>query len=271
MTVKIEVNNLKKKYGSSVVLNNLSFKVKKGEIFGVLGCNGVGKTTLLECLEGFCPYEMGKIKVNGNMGIQLQTSSLPDYIKVKEAIQLFSKWNKMKVDNSVLSILGIDSFANNLYLELSTGQKRRLHLAIALLTSPDILFLDEPTAGLDVEGKRCLHEEIVRLKEQGMTIILASHDMLEIEKICTRIAILNNGKIEFLGTTDELANQVGNKYSVKITTSDYVIEFVTMDIGYDMLLTLKTCEEKELKIRDIAVRRVTLEEHLIELAKEVNK
>src|SRR5699024_9405739 len=164
MNYVIQVSNLKKSYGNNKVLKDLSFNVKKGEIFGILGVNGAGKTTLLECIESLCKYDDGKILINGKISIQLQSSSLPAYIKVIEAIRLFSKWKKVKIDNSILTTYKMDKLKDKKYLELSTGQKRRLHLVLALIGKPDILFLDEPTAGLDVEGKISLHNEIRKLK-----------------------------------------------------------------------------------------------------------
>ena len=194
MKYAIQISGLRKNYGSTEVLKGIDFQVKKGEIFGILGVNGAGKTTTLECIEGFRGYDSGEIRVDGKIGIQLQSASLPAYIKAGEAVRLFAKWNHAKPEPARLSALGISELEKRRYMELSTGQKRRLHLALALTGDPDILFLDEPTAGLDVEGRVCLHKEIFRLKEQGRTIVMASHDMTEVENLCSRIAILNGGK-----------------------------------------------------------------------------
>ena len=168
-------------------IKRIDFQVKKGEIFGILGVNGAGKTTTLECIEGFRGYDYGEITVDGKIGIQLQSASLPAYIKAGEAVRLFAEWNHAKPDPVRLSELGIQELEKKRYVELSTGQKRRLHLALALTGDPDILFLDEPTAGLDVEGRISLHKEIFRLKEQGRTIIMASHDMTEVENLCSAL------------------------------------------------------------------------------------
>jgi ABC-2 type transport system ATP-binding protein len=153
MNEAIKINNLKKSYGTHVVLNGLDFCVQQGEIFALLGVNGAGKTTFLECIEGLRKYDSGTIAITGKVGIQLQSSSLPGHIKPLEAVKLFAKWNKAPLDRAVLDVLGIHDFARKQYYQLSTGQKRRLHLALALTRNPDILFLDEPTAGLDVEGR----------------------------------------------------------------------------------------------------------------------
>lgn len=215
MNSAIQVRGLKKRYDSNIVLNGLDFEIEKGETFALLGVNGAGKTTALECIEGLRKYDSGTITVNGKMGIQLQSSSLPAHIKPMEAVKLFAKWNKAKIDDAVLNDLGIKGIEKKLYIQLSTGQKRRLHLALALIGNPDIIFLDEPTAGLDVEGRLSLHEQIRKLKSRGKTIVLASHDMTEVETLCDRIAILNNGNIVFCGTASELTDKVEKKYFTK--------------------------------------------------------
>lgn len=147
MKYAIEVSGLKKSYGSNIVIKDIDFQIEKGEIFALLGSNGAGKTTALECIEGLRKYDGGTIVVNGKMGIQLQSSSLPAHIKPMEAIKLFAKWNHTKIDDDMLKALEIKEIEKLQYLQLSTGQKRRLHLTLALIGNPDIIFLDEPTAG----------------------------------------------------------------------------------------------------------------------------
>lgn len=153
MNSAIQVYGLKKSYDNNLVLNGLDFEIEKGEIFALLGVNGAGKTTALECIEGLRKYDSGTITLNGKIGIQLQSSPLPAHIKPMEAVRLFSKWNKSKIDFTILNALGIKETAKKQYIQLSTGQKRRLHLALALIGNPDIIFLDEPTAGLDALGR----------------------------------------------------------------------------------------------------------------------
>lgn len=267
MSYAIEITDLKKSYGNTEVLKGISFHVKQGEIFGILGINGAGKTTTLECIEGFRKYTSGTIKVKGRIGIQLQSASLPSYIKVKEAVQLFTKWKKADTDTSLLYALGINDLEKKLYTELSTGQKRRLHLALALIGNPDVLFLDEPTAGLDVEGRISLHNEIRKLKEKGTTIILASHDMSEVETLCNRIAILNDGVISFLGTTGGLASKVGKRYMIKILGEDGEKEYSTGSIADSLLEILEEYKRKNITILDLKINRGTLEQHFIDIAK----
>lgn len=129
MKYAIEVRGLEKKYGSKMVLKGLDLQIEKGEIFALLGVNGAGKTTTLECIEGLRKYDGGTVIVNGKMGIQLQSSSLPAHIKPMEAIKLFAKWNQTSINNAMLKALGIKEIEKSQYLQLSTGQKRRLHLA----------------------------------------------------------------------------------------------------------------------------------------------
>ena len=212
----IEIKDLKKSYGDTPVLKGINLAVREGEIFALLGVNGAGKTTTLECIEGLRAYDSGTITVNGKIGIQLQSSALQAHIKPTEAVKLFSKWNKAEPDSGMLKALGIPELSKKKYADLSTGQKRRLHLALALIGNPDIIFLDEPTAGLDVEGRVSLHEQIRALKAQGKTIILASHDMAEVEDLCDRIAVLREGNIAFVGTVEEFTAVEGKADRVSL-------------------------------------------------------
>jgi len=263
----IQVFGLKKSYGNHIVLDGLDFQIKKGEIFALLGVNGAGKTTSLECIEGLRKYDSGTIIVNGKIGIQLQSSSLPAYIKPMEAVKLFAKWNREKIDYNMLNVLGIREIEKKQYIQLSTGQKRRLHLALALISNPDIIFLDEPAAGLDVEGRLSLHGQIRKLQSSGKTIVLASHDMAEVETLCDRIAILNNGTIVFCGTASELTDRVGKKYFIRIKTQKGDNTFETDDIEDTLISLLGDLKQKEIHVLDIKVDRGTLEQHFMEMTR----
>lgn len=267
MSSAIQVHELKKSYGSNIVLNGIDLQIESGEIFALLGVNGAGKTTVLECIEGLRTYDSGMVIVNGKMGIQLQSSSLPAHIKSMEAVKLFAKWNRAKIDYSMLNVLGIKEIEKKQYIELSTGQKRRLHLALALISNPDIIFLDEPTAGLDVEGRLSLHEQIRKLKSQGKTIVLASHDMAEVETLCDRVAILNNGNIVFCGTVLELTNKVEKKYFIHIKTQQGDSTFETDNIEDTLISLLSELKRKEIGVLDVKIDRGTLEQHFIEMAR----
>lgn len=267
MNLAIQIDRLKKSYGDHTVLKGVSFNVIKGEIFALLGVNGAGKTTALECMEGLRKYDSGSIVVNGRMGIQLQSASLPAHIKPMEAVRLFAGWNKAKIDDSMLAALGMNELTKKQYVELSTGQKRRLHLALALISDPDIVFLDEPTAGLDVEGRIALHDQIRKLRAQGKTIILASHDMTEVESLCDRIAILNDGNIVFFGTVAELTAKIGKRYTLHIKTEQGDESIESDNIGDTMLTLLESFKQRGIAVLDIKIDRGTLEQLFIEIAR----
>lgn len=267
MTAAIEIDQLTKRYGAHTVLKGLTLQIQKGEIFALLGVNGAGKTTALECIEGLRRYDSGRITVDGKMGIQLQSASLPAHIRPMEAVRLFAKWNRTPIDGAVLKALGLHELAKTRYTDLSTGQKRRLHLALALTGDPDILFLDEPTAGLDVEGRISLHEQIRRLKAEGKTILLASHDMAEVESLCDRLAILNDGHIAFVGTAAALTEQIGRQYTIHIQTENGEAQYETAAIGETMRTLLNAYKQQGTAVLDIRIDRGSLEQHFIEIAR----
>ena len=145
--------------------------------------------------------------------------------------------------------------------------KRRLHLALALICDPDIVFLDEPTAGLDIEGRISLHEYIRNLKAQGKTIILASHDMAEVESLCDSIAILRDGEIAFAGTVRDLTEKIGKHYNIQLRTDQGLENYESDDIGAGLTAILQSCQEKNTVIQDIRVDRGSLEQHFLKIAK----
>ena len=267
MTNALEVKRLRKSYGEKVVLKGINLCVRRGDMFALLGVNGAGKTTALECIEGLRKYDGGTVSVNGRMGIQLQSAALPAHIKGAEAVRLFAKWNRKTPDASMLAALGVDKVANKLYLEMCAGQNRRLHLALALICDPDIVFLDEPTAGLDIEGRISLHEYIRSLKAQGKTIILASHDMAEVESLCDSIAILRDGEIAFAGTVIALTEKIGKHYNIQIRTGQGLETYESDDIRASLMTILRNYQEKDTVIQDIRVDRGSLEQHFLKIAK----
>lgn len=286
MNKVLQVECLRKTYENNTVIKDISFDVNKGEIFGLLGTNGAGKTTTLECIEGIRKYEKGNITLQGKIGVQLQSSSLPSSIKAVESIKLFSKWNRVPIDLALMETFGLTEFQNKQYKEMSTGQKRRLHLALAMIGDPDIIFLDEPTAGLDVEGRVSLHTEIRKAKQLGKTIILASHDMAEVESLCDRIIILNKGMIAFCGTANELTLEIGGQSRIYIKTSKplralelnssqyegeeqgYSI-FLADSISAALLVLLTMAKEQNITVLDIKIQRATLEQKFMDITMEV--
>lgn len=285
-TAAIEVKNLTKSYGKTEVLHGISFAIKKGEIFALLGVNGAGKTTALECMEGLRRYERGEIKIQGGIGIQLQSSSLPKNMKGKEAVRFFSKWKHVQPDGETMRAVGADALLNKQYGDMSTGQKRRLHLALSMLGGPDVLFLDEPTAGLDVEGRAALHNELRRLKKQGKTIVLASHDMSEVEQLCDRAAILKGGKIETIGAPAELVQDLVRGFLLQLRFSSPPEElqaltscrYIGQDSGYwtfetenlagALEETAGLSKRQGISIRDVRLKQESLEDRFLAIAKE---
>ncbi|MCR3922936.1 MAG: ABC transporter ATP-binding protein [Firmicutes bacterium] len=281
----IVVDQLSKSYGTQNVIDKISFSVCEGEIFALLGANGAGKTTTLECIEGIRGYEAGLITIDGTIGVQLQSSSLPANITVLEAYTLFCKWNNVSEDPEQLDTFGLALLKNKQYKAMSTGQKRRLHLVLALVNNPSIIILDEPTAGLDVEGRVALHIKIRKLKEQGKTIIMASHDMAEVESLCDRIAILKGGKIVFIGSATELTSRyVGEskifiktqrpikrfdfEYSTYLAIHEGYASVRTASIGNALLELLNDAKANSNEVLDIKIERASLEQRFVEIATE---
>lgn len=184
-----------------------------------------------------------------------------------EAVKLFANWHKTVPDKEMLNAFGIPELSKKKYADLSTGQKRRLHLALALIGNPDIIFLDEPTAGLDVEGRVSLHEQIRALKSQGKTIILASHDMAEVEELCDRVAVLRDGHIAFIGTVDEFTAMGGKRHIIRIKTADGQNEYETENITETLFTLLSEYKLKGIPISEIQTDRVSLEQNFINIVR----
>ena len=295
----IEVLHFKKEYNGFTAVPDLSFSVRQGEIYGLLGPNGAGKTTTLECLEGLRQPSGGKLLVAGVdpstdsrrltslIGVQLQTSGLPANITPVEALRFFGAYHHVQPDFSLLERLGLGSKADVQYQQLSTGLQRRLALAMALAHRPPVLFLDEPTAGLDVESRVELHKLMLEEKDRGTTILLATHDMAEAEELADRIAILLRGELVAEGPPMEItATGAGlTKISVRtdagclsgqehslpaisqaVEKEGYQIFFST-DIGPTVSAIINTIERAEDKLIDLRVERPSLEDRFLEITK----
>lgn len=170
---------------------------------------------------------------------------------------------------SIIEALNIKEIRTKQYWQLSTGQKRRLVIAISLVGDPDIIFLDEPTAALDVEGKEALHNLMRHLKEQGKTIVLTSHDMSEVEDLCDRIAVLNNGQIIFCGRQDQLKDKIGRKYLINIKTDKGSRMLETDDIADTLFEVLTQLKREKLQIIDIKIDRGNLQQDFIEMTRRI--
>ena len=217
----IRVENLVKNYGQFEAVKSVSFNVEEGEIFGLLGPNGAGKSTTLEIIETLRPKTSGKVLVNGFdldkepgeikkiIGVQLQTSGFYPGLNLLELIKLFSGLYNRDVDAmELLKKVNLVDKAKNKSKELSGGQKQRFSIATTLINNPKIIFLDEPTTGLDPQARRNLWDLIKEIRAAGTTVILTTHYMDEAEQLCDRIAIMDEGKIIKLDTPDKMIDEL---------------------------------------------------------------
>jgi ABC-2 type transport system ATP-binding protein len=222
MAAVIEVSGLTKRYGGQPVVDEISFSVDRGEIFGLLGPNGAGKTTAVECLEGLRQRDGGQVTILGldpradgrrlhqRIGVQLQDTQLPDRLRVGEALDMYASFYPHPADwSEVLNRWGLSSKVKTPFAKLSGGQKQRLFIALALVGSPEVVFLDELTAGLDPGARRATWDLIRQVRAGGVTVVLVSHFMDEVERLCDRVAILERGRIVALDTPAGLVDQVG--------------------------------------------------------------
>lgn len=223
----IEVKNLTKKYNKLLAVNKISFNVTRGEIFGLLGENGAGKTTTLEIIEGLRPPTSGTVKIfNKNIkthmkdikqriGVQLQASAYFNFISLKEMLELFgSFYQSYQNPNELLEMINLTDKSKSYISGLSGGQKQRFSIIASLINDPELLFLDEPTTGLDPIARRNLWQIIDKIKQKGKTIVLTTHYMEEAEVLCDRIAIMEQGKILTIGETHKLIEQIPNSFKI---------------------------------------------------------
>ncbi len=293
----IEVRDFRKTYGDFIAVDGISFEVNQGEIFGLLGPNGAGKTSTLESLEGLRSPNSGSLRVAGVdpsreprklrnvIGVQLQASGLPESITVNEAMKFFCAYHGVDPRYDLLDRLGLAEKRNAQYHQLSTGQQRRLSLALALAHDPSVLFLDEPTAGLDVATRVELHEIMREQQIAGTTIILATHDMAEAEEMADRIAILLRGQIATTGTPIEITAEGAGLTKVSVRTQnstlsapgvsfpavsqqgskdEYRIYFST-DIGPTLAAIISHIHTQEDTLIDLRVERPSLEDRFLEI------
>jgi len=229
----IHVNNIRKTYGRTVAIDDVSLEVKRGEIFGLIGPNGAGKTTTLECVEGLRTPDRGRISVLGldpfrqvrqlqdRIGVQLQAAQLQKRIKVWEAVDLWaSLYTRHLNGDELLEQLGLTEKRNAWFMTLSGGQKQRLFIALALINDPELVFLDELTTGLDPQARRAIWDLVRGIRERGKTVFLTTHLMEEAERLCDRVAILDHGRIVDVDTPARLVRRHCPERTIVLTTDD---------------------------------------------------
>jgi len=229
----VEVKNLKKSYGKVEALKGISFEIKKGEVFTLIGPNGAGKTTALEIIEGLRKKDSGEIRVFGmnvekelskikpRIGVQLQHGALYEHLTVREILILFASFYKKKMNIEKLIEKGaLGEIAHVRTEALSGGQLQRLRIVTTLINDPELLFLDEPTTGLDPQSRRYIWEMIEDLREESRTILLTTHYMEEAETLANRVAIIDEGKMLSIGKPEELIAKHGGETVMYIETEE---------------------------------------------------
>jgi ABC-2 type transport system ATP-binding protein len=234
----IQVSRIRKTYGVTVAVDEVSFEVNDGEIFGLIGPNGAGKTTTMECVEGIRKPDRGTISVLGldpfrqvyqlqdRIGVQLQQAQLQKRIKVWEAVDLWASLYKKKPADAerLLDQLGLADKRDAWFMNLSGGQKQRLFIALALINDPEVVFLDELTTGLDPQARRAIWELVRGIRERGKTVFLTTHLMEEAERLCDRVAIIERGRIIDIDTPQGLVDRHCPERIVVLATSDPAAE-----------------------------------------------
>ena len=229
----VHVAGIRKTYGQTIAVDDVSFDVQAGEIFGLIGPNGAGKTTTLECVEGLRAPDRGVISVLGldpsrdayalqeRIGVQLQEAQLQKRIKVREAVDFWAAlYRKPLQGDRLLEQLGLTDKRNAWFMTLSGGQKQRLFIALALVNDPELVFLDELTTGLDPQARRAIWDLIRGIRQRGKTVVLTTHLMEEAERLCDRVAIIDHGRIIDIGAPAELVQRHCPERTVIVSTDD---------------------------------------------------
>jgi ABC-2 type transport system ATP-binding protein len=295
----IYVRGLRKAYGAFEAVKGIDFEVRPGEVFGLLGPNGAGKTSTVEILEGLRPRTGGDVKVldfdpdrqkqrlKDRIGVCLQATNLPDKITVHEALQLFGAFYTRNVDGmALLTRLQLEEKKDAAYATLSGGQKQRLAIALALINDPQLLFLDEPTTGLDPQVRLEIRDLIEELRAEKRTIVMTTHYIEEAERLCDRVAIMDSGQIIASGSPRELqaksANQaaieivLGQPWSGELPAWPHAIRSTVTGEGRHLKVTsdkpartlvemVKWIDAQHLELEDVHLKRPTLEDVFIEL------
>ena len=298
MPPKVIVQNLKKRYGAVEAARGVSFEVRDGEIFGLIGPNGAGKTTTVECLVGLREPDEGTVEICGidarrrprevkeKIGAALQTTALQDKITPREALALFGAFYHRKAEpGALLERFALLEKADAPFDSLSGGQRQRLALALAFVNTPELVFLDEPTAGLDPHSRRELHGEIAKMKHDGHTVLLTTHYLNEAEALCDRIAVIDRGRIVATGTPRELVAGSKSMPTVVLSTVQAIerewleslpgvtilscdgtsATFQSANVRAALVEALKLLEARNIEIAELHVSKATLEDVFLEL------
>ena len=298
MSAKVVVRDLEKRYGDVHAARGVSFDIEAGEIFGLIGPNGAGKTTTLECVVGLRAPDAGRIEICGidarrhprevkqRIGATLQTTALQGRITPREALRLFGSFYRVHSEpEPLLARFALADKADVAFDTLSSGQRQRVALALAFVNSPELVFLDEPTAGLDAQTRRDLRGQIAAMKQQGYTVLLTTHDLAEAQEICDRIAIINHGRIVATGAPRELTARSAALVAVTLWTSapvdssalarcggveDLVSDgnhtrFRTQDAGRTLAEVTRWLREHDIGVTELHVQKATLEDVFLEL------
>lgn len=296
----IFVQGLKKSYAQLEAVKGIDFQVQSGEVFGILGPNGAGKTTTVEILEGLRPRTEGDTKVLGydperqkqqlkdRIGVCLQATNLPAKIRAQEALELFASFYSRSLSSEkLLKRLQLWDKRNAFYETLSGGQKQRLALSLALVNDPQLLFLDEPTTGLDPQIRLEIHSLIEEMKSENRTVVLTTHYIEEAERLCDRVAIMDEGKIVAMGSPRELQQKSREQSRIQIVTAQPLEKSqlpqwpdavqTTLD-GDDRNLTvystrpartlfeiMRWLDQQAIPLEDVHLKRPTLEDVFVEL------
>ncbi len=283
----LEVKELTKHYKTVKAVNGISFSIPKGVCFGLLGPNGAGKTTTIEMIEGITKPTSGEIDYEGKprnrhfrdvAGIQFQQTSLPDYLTVKETLKLFAGFYRKTLSlPSLIEKCDLQSFTAQYSTKLSGGQRQRLLLALALINDPQIVFLDEPTTGLDPQSRRRFWTLIEEIKQQGKTVLLTTHYMDEAEHLCDELLIIDHGEIIEQGSPRDLLEKHFDHTPILLNRSDFILdpdkmtEDVVMD-GEDVVILSRAVEDtvqslikNHVTLTSLRVRNPTLEDLFIKL------
>jgi ABC-2 type transport system ATP-binding protein len=294
--IPVEVSSVKKYYGDIKAVDGVSFSVNESEVFALLGPNGAGKTTLIEIMEGLRKRDEGTVKVldldpweNGyvlhrKIGVIPQDFTFFDKANPKEAVQYYADLFGVSVDtDKMLREVVLDDSARVLFENLSGGQKQKMGLALALVNSAELLFLDEPTTGLDPNARRAIWDVIRGLKNKGKTVILTTHYLDEAEQLSDRVAIMNHGRIVAMGTpeeiiethgsgerleihgTEELATYLKANTKLKVESNGKGVISIAISQKHDALVALMTIEESGLEWHDLHTRRDSLDDVFVKL------